>query len=192
MTADIPYTSQYVTTQSFVSRAKFNVSKGKSVGRSFLERIEKNIIEVVASNELCINYEFKDVIDLQIPVELSYLRTAYEKSQYILELENDWDENGALSYKLETWIKSINFIHEFSLIIFRDFKRKIISPKIYHGPSQSIDILLENNKYSLLINIPPDSDLGIYYGKDKVGNSSKGEINLNKINYALIPIAFNF
>lgn len=139
-----------------------------------------------------LTYNFDDSFFLKIPFELKYIESAYIKSEYILKLEDDWDDNGSSKYDIKTWKKALVFFNEYSKSLFSNFNKKIENPKIYHGPKGSIDILLENNNYSLLINVLKDQDKAVYFGKDNLGNISKGEINLMKINIALAPIAFNF
>lgn len=55
----------------------------------------------------------------------------------------------------------------------------------------SIDILFENEKSTLLFNILENSDFTLYFGKDKSGNISKGQIRIDELNYSLLPIFYN-
>lgn len=118
-----------------------------------------------------------------LPYELRSLVDEIEKSKYILELEDDWDDEGSIGYKKETWIKSIKFIVSYA-IWFKDNYNKIIEvPKIYHGPEGSIDISWENLKYRLLVNIPDGiEEPAMFYSDDYKMESIKGTFN---------PISFN-
>lgn len=157
---------------------------------SYIGRV--NTFELPSIIQSLSTYNYGDDLNLIIPIKLSFLKQAFERSEYILALDDDWDDNGSKSYSIDTWSAAVRFIHKFATTIFNDFNKKIVPPKIYHGPNQSIDILIENEKYSLLINLPHNSTKAIYFGRDIDGNNSKGEINIDKINYALNPLAFNF
>lgn len=178
-------------------------------GRNFVRRKEKSVTNIHSSyfnNDEDITdlfklkkptskeivYNYKGIFTLKLPFELKYLESAYSKSEYILNLEDDWDDEGACKYHFEIWKKALEFINTYALTLFVDFNKKIDIPRIYHGPKGSIDILIENSVYSLLINVLSSEDKAIYFGKDINGNISKGEVNLKRMNSALIPIAFYF
>lgn len=158
----------------------------------FIENDVTDFIKVNKAISKEISYNFNDIFSLKIPSELRYLENVYKKSEYIIKLEDDWNDDGASKYDFEVWKKALNFVNDYAITILLDFNKKIETPKIYHGPKGSIDILIENNKYSLLINVIDQSEKAVYFGKDNHGNISKGEINTSKINGALVPIAFNF
>lgn len=188
-----PYVIEQKIGNDFLRDTAFSHKKEKQIiikQFSFIE--EANYIKPNKVSPKYLVYNFKNIFSLKIPVELQFLLNAYIKSEYIILLEEDWDDNGSSKYNIETWQKSLTFVNEYSATLLNDFNKKIEIPKIYHGPKGSIDILFENKNYSLLINIlDNDTNRAVYYGRDLDGNISKGEININKINNALIPIAFN-
>lgn len=160
-----------------------------------------NIFEVKYSDiEPHISFEVKkktlqykyDECFLEINTELSYLEKSFIDSEYIIQLEDNWDDEGASKYDLQTWYKSLNFVNNYANTLFLDFNKKIIPPKIYHGPSGSIDILFETENYTLLINILKKGIYAEYFGKDKLNNTTKGTITVDKMNKSLIPLAFGF
>lgn len=137
-------------------------------------------------------YNYRDIFILEIPNEIQYLNEALKKSEYILELEQDWDDLDSPKYDIETWKKSIIFLVDYSKILLKDFNKKIAVPKIYHGPKGTIDILWEENEYKLLINIVNNGENAIFYGSNNDhSNNIKGEISLKNFTKTLVPLAFN-
>lgn len=139
-----------------------------------------------------VNYNYKNQFNIDIPIEIFYLNDVIKKSEYILELENDWDENGSEKYNFDTWKNSIIFLIDYSKILLTDFNKKIAIPNIYHGPKGSIDILWEEANYKLLINVNKNGTNAVFYGSNNdYSNNIKGEFSLNNFSKTLIPIAFN-
>ncbi|MFN7045740.1 MAG: hypothetical protein ACK4M1_11145 [Flavobacterium sp.] len=197
MTDYHPYVAEQKHGNDFLKDINYSVRREKLVieNRRFLfieNDVADDFIKLRKASAKYVTYNFNEIFSLKIPFELRYLESAYQKAEYIIHLEDDWNDEGALKYNFEVWKKALNFVNEYATTILIDFNKKIESPKIYHGPKGSIDILIENEKYSLLINVIADTEKAIYFGKDGFGNISKGEINISKINGALIPIAFNF
>lgn len=197
MTDYQPYVAEQKLGNDFLKVNDYTLRREKqivdNVSFVFFENNSADFIKLKkSSGTKNITYNFKDNFSLKIPFELRYLEYIYQKSEYIIYLENDWNDEGAPKYDFEVWKKALNFVNEYATSMLLDFNKKIESPKIYHGPKGSIDILIENYNYSLLINVVADKEKAVYFGKDNYGNISKGEINTSKINGALIPIAFNF
>ncbi len=137
----------------------------------------------IADLEVKINKE--PIVSLNYKLEELY--NEIEKSKYILNLKDNFDEEGSEGYKKETWIRAIGFIARlFEFALIKGFV-KIPQPKIYHGPSGSIDIYWENEDFNLLINIPKlNTKLASYSGENTIGEKVKGEFDDSKINYGLI------
>lgn len=197
MTDYHPYVAEQKHGNDFLKDINYSVRRERLVieNRRFLfieNDVADDFIKLKKATAKYVTYNFNEIFSLKIPFELRYLESTYKKAEYIIHLEDDWNDEGALKYNFEVWKKALNFVNEYATTILIDFNKKIESPKIYHGPKGSIDILIENEKYSLLINVIADNEKAIYFGKDSFGNISKGEINISKINGALIPIAFNF
>src|ERR1039457_4669153 len=45
-----------------------------------------------------------------LPFYLNHINKTIEKSKFIYDLKDDWDDEGSKGYKKETWIRSVNFI----------------------------------------------------------------------------------
>lgn len=187
-----PYVIEQKLGNDFLRESAFICKKEKQiVENQHYVLIAENYTKPKKTISKDISYNLNNILNLKIPFELQFLKNVYNKSEYIILLENDWDDNGSPKYNIETWKKALIFLNDYSSMLLNDFNKKIEQPKIYHGPKGSIDILIENSSYSLLINVLDNIDKAIYFGKDNFGNISKGEINIKNTNNALIPIAFN-
>jgi len=118
-----------------------------------------------------------DEIILEIPHKFKDLYDNIEKSKYILELEDDWDDEGSPAYDKTTWIRAIMFIYNYTKKIYDEFGIVVDSPKISQGPKSSIDILWKTEIYRFLINIPKDHNKpASFYGDDYHDEQIKGTI----------------
>lgn len=136
-----------------------------------------------------VNYEFNNDFICSFPTNLSYLVDSIKKSEYIIELKEDWDDNNSIGYKYETWKSSIKFLMGFAVAIYERVNIQIDIPKIYHGPNGSIDILWEYPKYTLLINIAPLGTKGEFYCDNSNGTQTiKGEFPVVSFDSNLLPI----
>lgn len=124
-----------------------------------------------------------------IPSELTFLFKTIDKSQYILQLEKDWDDAGAEKYEEKTWINAVSFLLSYAKKLYDDFNIIINSPKIYHGPKGSIDILWEPSAYRLVINIPKEGDKAMFYADNYGDQTTEGNFHLDNFNVLLIPFA---
>ncbi len=134
-------------------------------------------------------YFFKGQPIAFLPLELSFLFKTMDKSQYILELEDDWDDAGGEKYEETTWKNAMLFLTRYAKNLFNDFNIIINSPKIYHGPKGSIDILWEPSAYRLVINIPKEGDKAMFYADDYKDQITEGVFHLDGFNVSLIPFA---
>nr|WP_315396828.1 hypothetical protein [uncultured Sphingobacterium sp.] len=150
--------------------------------------LEDNVFEIniAVENRNIALYQYKDK-KFEINKSLNYLTKVFKKSEYILALETDWDDNEAISYSVDDWSKSINFLIQFSEAIYHKFNKKIESPEIYHGPNGSIDILWESDNFKLLLNILHDDSVTFYGSNNDHTQSTKGEFNINNFSLELIP-----
>ena len=100
-----------------------------------------------------IDYMYDGDVIGNIPQKLSYIIPSIRKSESILLLEDDWDDAGSLKYDKHTWVASIKLLLDYANTLYKDFNIEIDTPKIYHRPRGSIDILWEKPTYTFLINI---------------------------------------
>ncbi len=104
-----------------------------------------------------------------------------KEAEYILSLEDDFDDEGSKKYKKEIVNNSINIIKEISLQLFNKFNLELRNPHLYPASEGSIDILFKSYHFELLINVPENTNTLIsYYGddrnyKDQIKNSLIGD-----------------
>jgi hypothetical protein len=129
-----------------------------------------------------------DKLKISIPSPYSNLIQEIKKSMYIVDLKDNWDDEGAIGYSIVTWHTAVQFIINYTKWIHWNFEEIIESPKIYHGPKGSIDILWENNQLRLLINIDKESKTGMFYSDNYKHQVSEGSFELSDFSYGLLPI----
>ncbi len=104
-----------------------------------------------------------------------------EKSKYIIDLKDEWDNEGSIGYTIQTWEKAVNYLVKLINKTHLTKGIKISTPKIAHGPNGSIDIFWENNKFNLILNIKSDSDNISYFGETNE-ESKKGIFKIDSDN----------
>ena len=112
-----------------------------------------------------------------------------EKSKYILDLKDKYNDEGAEKIDPEIWEESIKLVIRYSKYVYRGYNKIIEAPKIFHGPDNSIDILWETKKEDMLlinINKPGGKMFASYYGclHDKT-NEIRDKIPVKPINKSL-------
>ena len=117
--------------------------------------------------------------EITLPIELIELRAQILKSEYILNLKPDYDDQGSIPPTHETWKKAITFVVDYSKSIYENNNLVISPPVISAGPNSSIDVRWSNLSYSVLVNIPEGANsLATYFGDDsKGGNIAEGNLN---------------
>jgi hypothetical protein len=95
---------------------------------------------------------------------LSHIETQIEASRYILSLGDDWDDEGAPGYRIETWERATGFVRATAREFMQLTGRIAPAPRISNGPDSSVDILWQLGARELLINIPdaPDTPADFY------------------------------
>jgi hypothetical protein len=103
------------------------------------------------------------------------------KSKYILELNDNWDNEGSKGYKQNTWMTMATFLIKAAQKLY-DQGIIIDTPRISNGPDGSIDLYWKKRDYYLLINIPNDiNEQSTYFGEDASKNSMQGAFDTKNI-----------
>ncbi len=150
------------------------------------------VVEMSISNEFNnrdIEIKISDNLLISLPKQLDYLFDAINKSKYILNLEDNWDDEGAEKYNSDTLNNAIGFVIAFADRINQDSHHQIYVPKILHGPDKSIDIFWEEDGFRLIINIEESGNKASFYwddGKD-LSQFIEGTFELSKVNFNNIP-----
>jgi len=104
------------------------------------------------------------------------------ESKRFLELEDNWDNLGSKTYKIETW----NKMKDFLLNITHDFynRSSLILPVPYINPGNSgaFDLHWKTKNFELLLRIPEENNVPIsYYGDNYANIKIRGTLEFSKI-----------
>lgn len=103
---------------------------------------------------------------------------AIESSRWILDLEDDWDEQGSPAYAKSTWQRACGFLIQQAKLARQLLGRELPPPKIQPGPEASIDIHWKMDQFELLVNISSDpSKPATFYGDDYGDLCIRGNLN---------------
>jgi hypothetical protein len=113
-----------------------------------------------------------------LPVALSDVAEAIEKSRWILDLEDDWDAAGSAGYPEEIWKRAVDFLTRNATRLWQERNVRVVSPRILPGPDASIDVHWKTPGHEFLINLPGQvGEPASFYGDDGMepaGIRSKG------------------
>ena len=115
------------------------------------------------------------------------LQGAIEESRRILDLEDDWDEEGSVAYSHEVWSSAAEFV----LAIDREVEalgKKMVIPRILPGPAGSIDLHWKTATFELLMKVPPDDGSVTFYGDDYGRTQFEGKFAIDDPKYAAIVL----
>lgn len=105
------------------------------------------------------------------------IQEVIEASRWILQLEDDWDENGSGKYAEATWERARNFLAALAESSARQFGKDLPAPKILPGPDGSIDLHWKLPRFELLLNVSPDAGKPVsFYGDDYGASFMKGNV----------------
>jgi hypothetical protein len=120
------------------------------------------------------------------PPYLIKTEKAIAASMYILELGEDWDEEGSPGYEKSTWERATSFVT--SLVSSASAgTTQPLDIQITPGPEGSIDVRWVAPPRSLLINFPAKTEEPItFYGSDKGSYPIEGALPLSSQNQWLL------
>jgi len=140
-----------------------------------------------------LNFKIKDSV-FSLSSKLLYLTHALKKSQYILDLKDNWDDEGSVGYNLQVWEVSLKFVINYAEWLYKNFNVEMYIPKIYHGPNGSIDIIWEEESFRLFININANFKSANFFSdlNRQFNQVTEGCFQLENFNYQLLPLPFKF
>jgi hypothetical protein len=124
---------------------------------------------------------------ISIPYELRDLYREINKSKYILELQENHDDQGASKYSISTWKKAIIFLAKYNSWVYSESSKIVPSPKIFHGPDGSVDIQWKTDDFKLLINIPEENNIATFFGNYQNNQDVEGSFHLDNYKFQLLP-----
>jgi hypothetical protein len=106
------------------------------------------------------------------------LESAIERSRWMLDLQENWDEEGSPPIAEATWDVAASFLRRQAEIYWRHHVAVIPVPHIAPGSDGSIDIHWKTDRFELLVNIyqGPDFTAG-FYGEDCGRSKIKGKLD---------------
>lgn len=112
---------------------------------------------------------------LKIPPELTHFVASAKESEYILNLEDNWDDEGAPAYSREVWRRAVQFLFASATDLLRGSGGTVPAPVISHGPNGGIDIHWGDKPILLLIHLPAEpAEMATFYGRKQNGSEIKG------------------
>ena len=103
------------------------------------------------------------------------VRQAIDGAQWILALEDDWDEAGAAKYDPAVLRRAEAFLRESADWLDKTQGRVLVAPDIAPGPKGSIDLHWRLPRLELLLNVPANPAAPItFYGDDRHGFVIRG------------------
>ena len=113
------------------------------------------------------------------PPNMDALSVAIQASRSLLDLPDNWDDEGSPAYAKSTWTRAVDFLLHNAERLWQDQGVVVSAPQILPGPDGSIDLHWRIKNHELLLNIPADPNLlADYYGDTEDGNAIKGKLTL--------------
>lgn len=131
-------------------------------------------------------------INLKIPVINKELENVFLEAKYILDLKDDWDDEGAIGYTQESWKSAANFVINFNKWLRGISSGSLHLPKMHHGPKGTIDIVWNEDNFRLFVNIDYDNNKGTFYSDTPKKQYSEGEFLLDDFKFQMLPFPFKY
>lgn len=180
MTPDVPYTDDYIEkTAVFMSYVDSKTVKRKLALESYVDHTKKQIFE----------YCFDEDSHFIIQGNFEKLMIQINKSEKILQLQDNWDDQGSPAISKAAWASTIKFLFDYAKSVLKETGRTIITPKIYPSANGSIDIAWDAPTYEILVNIDNKGKVATFYADDKNDHMLQGSFNPNEISSNLFPRA---
>lgn len=158
---------------------------GKSVNKDVWSKVNTILIPIKEDKSILLYLDGIKVC--QLDSKFRELSNAINKSKYITELEENWDDEGSQKYEKDTWVRAIKFICDYATFINKYNGNIIPTPNIYHGPLGSIDMEWQKDNFYLLINIDKQVQEVSFYSKTAM-HEFEGKFKLKNYNPELIPL----
>ena len=132
--------------------------------------------------------DFPLIITPQRQPALLHIDNAIKEATYITDLADDWDDEGAVPIKINTFDFAANFLKSYSSYLFNSYNIFIPVPEINPCKDGSIDLAWRTKNARMLINIRSENGkyYAFYYG-DRYNNKMpiKGNVPLPEFSESL-------
>lgn len=104
----------------------------------------------------------------EFPIGLGHFVEPIANSRRMLELEDDWDDEGSPGYQEKTWRVAVSIAVQSATVFLDTHEIVTPAPAIAKGPEGSVDILWTSGTRKVMINVSADEDEPItYHGYDR-------------------------
>lgn len=112
------------------------------------------------------------------------LNRVVEESKKLLDLEEDWDDDGALICKPEVYKNAVDLLIVYTKFIYTTYLINIKDPEINLCKDGSIDIEWRDRNYICLLNIQNEDDFLVHYFAEEFISKTiiKGFLNSKTVN----------
>lgn len=108
----------------------------------------------------------------------SAIEDAVRQSRWLLDLQDDWDDEGSPPIAEATWNVAAKFLRRQGNVYWKHHSKEIPAPHISPGSDGSIDIHWKTVRFELLVNIGESPDFSTsFYGDDYGRTKIKGSLN---------------
>ena len=112
---------------------------------------------------------------------------AVKKSRRLLELSDNWDDEGSPRVNSAAWNKATDFVLEMVRAFTGRIRRPLPVPAISAGPEGSIDVHWRTERREILLNFSADQTLApSYYGDNYADETIKGTLDTTSKNIWLL------
>jgi hypothetical protein len=156
--------SQFVTTESISVTPK-------NLKSTAVETVSVSLRNVVKSIS----------ISTRIPQKLKHIELSINNAQSILNLAENWDDEGALKVSKNVHSSAILFLKKYALFLLNDLKTVISAPDINPVKDGSIDLEWHTPNARMLINVNNSGKIGYYGDNFNDLNSIKGKVDNDSV-----------
>lgn len=111
------------------------------------------------------------------PTDLADLEVAIQRSQKMLDLPDNWDDDGGSRISRATWERATTFLRDNAIQLRDERHTHVAVPIISPVGDGSIDIHWKDECRQLLINVPADKEEPIeFFGDDRGHTVVKGTL----------------
>ncbi|MEA2527710.1 MAG: hypothetical protein QOF73_4937, partial [Thermomicrobiales bacterium] len=96
-----------------------------------------------------------DIYGFSLCGHLSEVAKRIEASRRILDLEDNWDDEGSIAYDEATWRAAVQIVVDSANAYWDSTQQVAPVPAISPGPDGSIDVTWRVGRRQVLINVPP-------------------------------------
>jgi hypothetical protein len=111
-----------------------------------------------------------------LPQRLKHVQDSISEAQSLLNLADNWDDNGAYKVSKNTFDNALSFLKRYTLFIFNDLKVIIAAPDINPVKDGSIDLEWHTPHARMLINLKNTGEIAYYGDNLNDLNSIKGKV----------------